>query len=113
MITRNDIEMRNELDRLIQASNCGIDAKEFLSSDVGRRIISKADEMISLAMEKLSKVDPFNGQEIQRIQNEIKVANMFQVFMHEIVIEAFNANEKLQQLDEFNESEFNEDVYQV
>lgn len=70
----------------------GLDAEQFMQSSIGKYLTARANADIDDAVERMKKADPFNGAELQRIQNEIHRAESFLLWMGQAVTEGENAS---------------------
>jgi len=77
-------------DELVAQAELGEEARRFLESDLGKYIIGVARQEAQLALVKLSTADPTNVEYVRSIQNECKVAKLFE----EWLIEALQAGEQ-------------------
>ena len=63
----------------------GRDAEEFLSSDMGRYLIGRAQLEAQEAMEQLKKVSTWRRRRIQELQNKIWRAESIEAWLVELV----------------------------
>lgn len=69
----------------------GLDCKAFMDSSIGRYLAAKANGDIEAATDALKTVDPTNPDAIRKLQNDIKCAENFLLWMGEAVTEGENA----------------------
>lgn len=77
-------------DPKVQWAVMGERAKQFLKSDIGDYLLQRAQREESEALEQLKTVAPWNKRKILRLQNDIRVVQMFTGWMAE-AIETGNA----------------------
>lgn len=68
-------------EHLFDAAHIGIEAQEFMKSELYAKIIERSRAQSQEAIVKLIDVDPEDQKEIRRLQNEVRVAEMFQKFI--------------------------------
>lgn len=64
----------------------GRDAREFVSSDLGRYMIGCAKQDAAGAQEKLNRCWPWRWRRIQQLQNEIRVAEQFISYIRDLIL---------------------------
>lgn len=96
----------SQYEKDLESANLGIQAKAFMKSNIGKYLESKINDQVFSGLNNLKLADPFDSKEIQKIQNDIKVAEMIKFFLLQAIQEGYNAQ---QRLDEGNESVENED----
>jgi hypothetical protein len=62
-------------------------ANSFLKSELGEYLISRANQKINESLVQLKNIDPFNGKEIIKCQNEIKSVTMLFEWLAEAIME--------------------------
>jgi len=67
----------------------------FLDGDIGRFLVEKAKVQIEDATAKLVVADPYNSQEIQKLQNRVKVAESIIEWLAEAIAAGHSALEEL------------------
>lgn len=77
----------------------GLDVEAFFETSAGRRLIERLEAVAYEQIEALIEVDPYDYQEIQKLQNKIKWARGFKAGLLEMVQEGENAERELQQAD--------------
>lgn len=78
---------------LAEAGLLGEAAKDFLSSDLGKRVMQLVEEDSQEAMQKLVNTDPNDPAAIRELQNEIKRAHTFGVYLAELITRGEQAQE--------------------
>jgi hypothetical protein len=66
---------------LFDSAHIGIEAQEFIKSELYAKIIERSQAQSQEAILKLIDADPEDQKEIRKLQNEIRVAEMFQKFV--------------------------------
>jgi hypothetical protein len=85
---------------LIAELDLGEQAEEFISSDIGRYMVGAAQQDGQDAHEKLSKTLPFRWRRIQALQNEIRISDMFLLYLRDLIIRGRAAGKALEDRDE-------------
>jgi hypothetical protein len=78
----------------------GIQARNFLNSNIGKYLLNKIDKQVESALHNLRNVDPYNPQDIQKYQNDIRVAESSKAFLREAINEGFNAQQRIDEQEE-------------
>ncbi len=78
----------------------GEQAQEFFYSDLGRYMVGCAKQDLETAHMKLAKTLPFRWKRIQSLQNDIRVAEMFLLYLRDLVIRGKAAGQALETRDE-------------
>ena len=78
----------------------GEQAGEFIHSDLGRYMVGCAHQDLQDAHRKLAKTLPFRWRRIQELQNDIRVAERFLLYMRDLVIRGAAAGKALETRDE-------------
>ena len=81
---------------LLREALIGDEARLFLSSNVGRRVLSCVESRRRAALDRLAVVDPCDPDEIRRLQNEIGLCDMFVGFINDCIVSGDNAVEGLE-----------------
>ncbi|MGL4230972.1 MAG: hypothetical protein ACRDAM_20540 [Casimicrobium sp.] len=81
-------DMTPEMRRTI---TLGMDADAFLSTNVGRALIARAESQIQAAMEELIEVSPTNTETIRKLQFEAQLGHRFQLWLRDMIQEGQNA----------------------
>ncbi len=69
----------------------GLDVEQFMRSDMGRYLTQRANQERDSCLEALGNVDAENPKEIRRLQNELRCAERFLLWMGEAVSAGENA----------------------
>ncbi|MGR9117432.1 MAG: hypothetical protein ACU85E_16915 [Gammaproteobacteria bacterium] len=69
------------MEQLIKEARLGIEAEAFLSTDLGRYLIARANEERIEALEQLAVVDPNDIKAIAKLQNKVAVADSIQTWI--------------------------------
>lgn len=77
----------------------GKEVETFLKSPIGDFLLSRSREQADEAIEKLKSIDPQDWKAIQSLQNTIKVAESFQVWLGDAVAAG---HQSIAQLEEEN-----------
>lgn len=72
-------------ENLVKMASLGIEAEAFIRSDLFFAINDIAKERSREAMMKMIDVDPEDSKEIRKLQNEIRIAEMFENFILDII----------------------------
>ena len=91
--------MSDDRQQLLGDITLGIEVEAFLTSDIGKYLVRRAEEELLNATELLTKVDPENPKEIRELQTRIWRANSVQQWMAEAIQSGWNAENTLQQMD--------------
>lgn len=83
---------------LIAEAVLGRDAEEFLTSDLGRYLVGRAQIEADEAMAKLKKVSPTASQEIISLQHQIWRAEQFATWLQELIANGRAAEQTLEEL---------------
>jgi hypothetical protein len=78
----------------------GEQASEFFYSDIGRYMVGAAHQDLQDAHTKLAKTLPFRWKRIQSLQNDIRVSEMFLLYLRDLVIRGTAAGQALETRDE-------------
>lgn len=76
---------------LIKEAQLGIEAETFLSSDLGRYIIARAEADRMDALEQLATVNPNDILAITKLQNKIAVVDSIQGWIAEAIQNGYYA----------------------
>lgn len=91
----------NEKDELMEEAILGRQVELFLQSEIGSYLIKHSEEEIARATEKLKHVASWRRRRIQELQNQIQVAEWFQVWLGEAVAAGQNAINILEEEDAY------------
>jgi hypothetical protein len=75
----------------------GKDAEEFLSGDLGRYMLGRAEEEETEAMEALAKVSPWRRSRISQLQAQLWRARSFKAWLAELITAGRQALEQLEE----------------
>ena len=75
----------SDLDSLIAEAELGEEAKNFLGSALGKKILELADKEAENALLALGEVDPSKTEEIRRLQMDLKFGRSFAAWLVGIV----------------------------
>ena len=78
----------------------GEQVTQFLQSDIGDYLIKKSEGEIEAAMLKLKDVDPTDVKAITALQNEIKIAEKFQVWLGDAIAAGHQAKVQIEEENE-------------
>jgi len=78
----------------------GRDALEFVSSDLGKYMIGCAKQDVEDAHQKLKTTIPWRRRRIQQLQNEIRCAEQFVLYLRDLIIRGKAAEVALDERDE-------------
>ena len=84
-------------EELMRAAIFGKEAELFLGSPIGDFLVRHAQTEASVAAHKLKQVLPWRRRRIQELQNQIRVAEWFQVWLGEAVAQGRQATEILEE----------------
>lgn len=91
------MDERAELEKAIAL---GLSAEDFLESDLGVWISSRAEAERTEAMDALCAANPFDSQEVARLQSRIAVTDTAMQWLADAVILGRSAQERYLQLDQ-------------
>ena len=75
----------NELAEVQAEIALGLDCEAFMQSSAGRYLQARANQEIETALERLKTVDPTDPEAVRRLQNDVRVAEAFLIWMGEAV----------------------------
>ena len=87
----------SETQELFATAKIGDDAEDFLKSDLGRMLVSMAEQEAAEATEKLKNTLPWRWRRISQLQAQIKRAESFQAWIAELIISGRQALETLEE----------------
>ena len=64
----------------------GMEAKDFFSSELGRYMLGCAKQDMESAYKKLKTVSPWRRNRIRALQNEVRVAEQFILYIRDLII---------------------------
>ena len=89
----------NTEDQLQHDLHMGIEAKNFMRTNIWKYLDERITEKCISAMHGLRNCDPTDWKQVQSFQNEIKVAEASRVFLMEAISEGYNAQKMLDELE--------------
>ena len=87
----------NQDDIQLNIAKLGLEAETFTSSNLGRYLIDKADNLISDNTDKLIECESSDIQGNVKYRNQIHVGALFKQFLHEAILDGQNAHEQINQ----------------
>ena len=97
-------DMLSELDpttrTLVAEVDLGLQAREFLHSDIGRHLVGCAHQEIVEGQEFLGTVAPWRRRRIQELQNRIWRANFLLSWLRELLVSGKSAASALEEAHE-------------
>lgn len=69
----------------------GMDVKAFMAGPIGQYLAGRANHDVDVALDAMRTVDPEDPEAIRKLQNDIKCAENFLLWMGEAVTEGENA----------------------
>lgn len=74
----------------------GRDVEEFLSSDIGRYLVARAEEEEKAALEQLATVAPWRRRRITQLQAQVWRAQSFKSWLGELIVTGRQALQHLE-----------------
>ena len=84
-------------DALVNAAELGEEAKAFMGSELGKRILELADREVEHALAALGEVDASDAEAVRKLQMEAKFGRAFAQWLLNIVHEGEQAIQVFQQ----------------
>lgn len=81
---------------LLERAGFGKEVELFWGSAIGQYLRNRAQECYTTAIGELKSVDPTNAAAVMKAQNEVRVAEMFEQWLTEAVIDGMKALELLE-----------------
>jgi hypothetical protein len=81
---------------LLERASFGRQVEIFWGSDIGQYLRNRAQECYSAAIEELKSVDPTDSRAVMKAQNEVRVAQVFESWLTEAVVDGVKALELLE-----------------
>lgn len=81
---------------LLERAGFGREVELFWGSSIGQYLRTRAQECYTTAIGELKSVDPTNAAAVMKAQNEVRVAEMFEQWLTEAVIDGMKALELLE-----------------
>lgn len=69
----------------------GKQVEEFLKTDIGKYLVSRAEEEVEIAARQLKRVAPWRTTKIRALQNQILTAERFQMWLGNAVADGHQA----------------------
>lgn len=98
MAQNREIDPADPLDPNLERAVFGREVEDFIENDrIGQYIVTEAKKRIAEVQEQLLTVDPYEPEEIQKLQNRAAVANLVREFLSEAIQNGRDARVLLQQ----------------
>lgn len=81
---------------LLERAGFGKEVELFWGSGIGQYLRNRAQECYTTAIKELKSVDPTDPRAVMKAQNEVRVAEMFEEWLTEAVIDGIKALELLE-----------------
>jgi hypothetical protein len=81
---------------LLERAGFGKEVELFWGSGIGQYLRNRAQECYSEAIQSLKSVDPTDTRAVIKAQNEVRVAEMFEQWLSQAVLDGLKALELLQ-----------------
>jgi hypothetical protein len=81
---------------LLERAGFGKEVELFWGSGVGQYLRNRAQECYSEAIQSLKSVDPTDARAVMKAQNEARVAEMFEQWLSQAVLDGLKALELLE-----------------
>lgn len=81
----------------IETAVFGKQVENFLASELGRHLVKRAEVEADVAIDALKKVYPWRRRKIQELQNRIWVAERFQQWLADAVMDGMQATQLLEE----------------
>lgn len=81
---------------LLERAGFGKEVELFWGSGIGQYLRNRAQECYSEAIQSLKLVDPTDTRAVMKAQNEVRVAEMFEQWLSQAVLDGLKALELLQ-----------------
>lgn len=81
--TPSDLQAQSK--QLLSAVDFGFQVEAFIMSDIGKYLISRADEQVESAVQRLKQADAEDPKAIRFLQNEIVVAESIQYWLADAI----------------------------
>lgn len=82
---------------LIAEIDLGVQAREFVNSDLGRYIIGCAQQEIADAQDKLERISPWRRRRIQEVQNQAWRARTLLAWIRSLLVSGKAAEDAIQE----------------
>ena len=70
---------------ILEVAQLGVEAESFKSSRLGQYMVESAKDEILAASELLCTVDPYDREQIEKLQNEVYRANSFISWLNQLI----------------------------
>jgi hypothetical protein len=77
--------MSEQADVTMAEARFGIEVEQFLSSDIGRYMVGRAENEEHEALQALAQVDPIDAKKVERLQNQVWRARSIQQWLAQAV----------------------------
>lgn len=94
------MSVKEAADYYFETAKTGINLEEFKSSDAGKHMYEKAKGLREIVYEQFRTADANNVSEIQALQNQLQVADMYIDFLDNGIQEGQLAREELERLEQ-------------
>lgn len=84
-------------DPRVEWATFGKEVENFVTSTIGDYLLKRSEREITVALSHLKTVSPWRRRRIMDLQNQIKVAEMFQLWLADSIAEGHDALEQLQE----------------
>lgn len=78
-------------DPIVQVAVFGRQVEDFLGSEIGKYLVSRAEQEAATAAEQLKSVHPWRTRRIRELQNAIWIAERFQLWLGHAVADGRQA----------------------
>jgi hypothetical protein len=90
--------LTDEAELLIAEARLGLQTKEFLSSQVGRYILGRADKAKQEAFDSWTRANPEDIETIRELQFRARLPSLVITWLEEAINQAQHAEESLQEM---------------
>jgi hypothetical protein len=89
-------ESQNQKDELLERASFGKQIENFWGSRIGGYLRIRAQECYTAAIQELKICDPTNSTLVQRLQGDVRVAEQFEQWLSEAVLDGIKSLELLE-----------------
>ena len=82
---------------LLESAIFGKRVEDFLSSDLGKYLVHRAEEEAANSVENLKRVLPWRRRRIQELQNRIWMAESFQQWLADAVMDGMQSTQLIEE----------------
>ncbi len=75
----------------VEKAEIGEEARHFIESELGKKMLDMADQQLKMAQEALETVDPENSKDIRTLQNKAQISRNFGEWLSELIDQGENA----------------------